>query len=106
MAVARQESVQPHDKNQDLIRAVSKGDLGEVTRLLESGADVNGRDRFRWPALVRAAERGDLGLVKVLLDKGADVNTKDENDRTALKIAQEKGFEEVVALLRARDAKE
>jgi ankyrin repeat protein len=72
------------DKNQELIRAVSKGDLAEATRLLNSGADVNTKTEYGWTPLMWAASKGYQEISKMLLNKGADTNAQDNEGRTAL----------------------
>jgi ankyrin repeat protein len=67
---------QAADKDPELVGAAREGDLKEVVRLLNQGADVNARgDRDR-TALMMAADQGNLEIVKLLIEKGADVNAK------------------------------
>ncbi len=40
------------DKNEELIKAARSGQLNEVTNLLNSGADINTKDREGWTALM------------------------------------------------------
>ena len=47
-----------------------------VQRLLEKGADIDGKDRSGQTALSRAAMKGHEAVVKLLLEKGADVESK------------------------------
>ena len=51
------------------------GDLEEVIRLVERGADVNGRDSIGETALFGAAAWGHVEVVRYLLSVGADCNT-------------------------------
>jgi len=60
----------PEDNNKALIEAAGEGDLQEVERLLNSGADVNAADDYGWTALMRAVSRDHLNMVRLLLDKG------------------------------------
>src|SRR5208283_1893942 len=73
-----------NDKNRELMQAAEKGQLEEVTRLLNEGADVNAKDQQGKTALILAASKGQLPVTKLLLDKGADVNAKDDNKATAI----------------------
>jgi len=52
---------QAADKDPELVRAARQGDLQEVIRLLDQGADVNARDKYYTTALMAAARgRGNL----------------------------------------------
>src|SRR5262245_46789830 len=57
-----------------LTDAVVAGDVGEVDRLLGSGADPNSRDPSNVPALAIAASRKHAAIVRSLLRAGADPN--------------------------------
>jgi uncharacterized protein len=50
------------------------GDLEEVTRLVEGGADVSWRDSIGETALFGAAASGHVEVVRYLLGVGADCN--------------------------------
>lgn len=63
--------------NDQMWEAVRKGDVAQVTALLDKGADVNAKFRYGTTALFKAAERGHTDVVKVLLARGADVSVKD-----------------------------
>ena len=56
-----------------LMRAAKRGDVIEVRRLLESGADPNAGSDFYSPLAVAAA-RGNTALVSVLLKAGANAD--------------------------------
>jgi Acyltransferase family/Ankyrin repeats (3 copies) len=60
----------------DLPIAVLNGDLATVQKLLENGANVNGRDETGSTPLHAAAFLGRLEVAKLLLDRGADPNAK------------------------------
>jgi CubicO group peptidase (beta-lactamase class C family) len=55
-----------------LVAAVRGGDLDSVTRLLEQGLDVNGRDELGLTAAQEARLRGEREQVEFLAGKGAD----------------------------------
>ena len=55
------------------------GDLAEVRRLIEGGADVNWRDSIGETALFGAAASGYVDVVRVLLDAGADLNIAEQS---------------------------
>ena len=84
---------------QDLINAAEKGNVDELTRLLESGVDVNYRNwswvsisttkeqiqmtnimfQNNWTALHYAADRGYYHCTKILLSHpNVDINAKDQ----------------------------
>ena len=59
----------------EVVEAVRKGDLNELRRLLEAGADPNQVDpEFRNPALAWAAHLDQLGAARLLVEKGADID--------------------------------
>lgn len=55
--------------------AASKGDLQEVRRLIDLGADVDEVFGKHGTALAAAAGEGQLSCIKYLLDKGASINS-------------------------------
>jgi ankyrin repeat protein len=63
-----------------LVKAAEKGDVLEVIRLLDAGANVNAQSSFRNPPLFAAAYAGDsdghLQVIEVLIARGADVNAR------------------------------
>ncbi|XP_057437746.1 protein VAPYRIN-like [Lotus japonicus] len=79
--------------------AARKGEVGEVVRLLEGGAVVNGRDQNGWTALHRACFKGRVEAVRVLLEKGAEVDAADRDGYTALHCAAEAGHADVAEVL-------
>jgi ankyrin repeat protein len=64
-------------------KAVESGNLAEVQRAVESGADVNHKG-VRGTALMIASARGHTAIVTYLLEQGADPNRVDSCGRTAL----------------------
>src|SRR5262252_2587162 len=69
---------EPTDENgrTPLMRAALKGDRSQLIALIESGADVNGKNKSGVTALMLAAGSGRIEIVQDLLSKGADVNAK------------------------------
>ena len=49
------------------------GDVGEVQRLLDAGAAVNGKDHHGWTPLMNASQRGHVAAMRLLLKRGANV---------------------------------
>lgn len=81
------ESKTPKALNKQLLKAVSKNELDEVQRLIESGADIESQAGFfylRQTPLGIASFNGNLDVVKYLLDKGANVNVLDSARATPL----------------------
>lgn len=94
-----------------LFRAVDRGEVDEVRRLIAAGADIDRRVKSRGTALIRAASRGDEAMVAVLLDAGADPNRIEASgerpeglQRTALTAAAISGSRAIVERLLAAGA--
>ncbi len=67
-----------------LCDAAKKGNLSEVKRLLDNGAEVNYENKNGLTVLDLAAFNGYSKVVKLLLDNGAEVNYESKNGTTAL----------------------
>lgn len=87
-----------------LMKAAAKGRLADVKRLLDSGADVNGKVEPCGTALDEAVKSGHSDVVKLLLDKGAIISAKCTSDWPALKRAAGKRKWDVVKVLLDRGA--
>eukprot|EP00731_Ephydatia_muelleri_P000708 Em0001g708a len=59
------------EHGKELRDAARRGDLEEMVRLLNQGADINGADKYGLTALMWASLRGHMDCVKELLEKGA-----------------------------------
>ena len=91
----------------DIFAASFEGDTEAVKSAVESGADVNAKDKDGKTALMYASERGFEDIVRYLLNqKGIDINARDSGGKTALIYATEKGRAEIVKLLKTAGAKE
>lgn len=79
-----------HNNDFLLFEAAHDGNLAEVDRLIELGADVHYADD---EPLKHAAANGHLEVVKRLIELGADVHAQDDY---ALRRATENGHSDVV----------
>jgi ankyrin repeat protein len=67
-----------------LNRACHNGNLDIVRTLVESGANVNSRDKNGWHSLAWAADYQKVEVVRYLIDSGADVNMADNEGVTPI----------------------
>ena len=79
------------DVNDQFMTAVVENDVGEVTRLIESGIDLNYRCDQRASALSGAILEGNLIIIGLMLENGADPNLV--ADEPAASIYTEKPFD-------------
>jgi YVTN family beta-propeller protein len=85
--------------------AITKGDLKETKRLVNSGAPINARkDEGGAIPLSNAALHGELEIVKYLLEKNAKISHTNEDGNTALIVAAFICRTEIVELLLERGA--
>ena len=84
-----------------LFSAIANGRIEIAKRLIQAGANINGRSRQGYTALMIAASHGQDDIVNLLLDYGADLTTVDTDGRNALQIAREADRKGCVALLLA-----
>jgi ankyrin repeat protein len=68
-------------------RAALTDDVATIDRLLESGADVDARDRYGQTALMLAAPRGHEAAVRRLIEAGADLDVTAKYGLSALMLA-------------------
>jgi ankyrin repeat protein len=86
--------------NKNLIEAVNNGNLLEVEKILQQGADVNAKDKDGWSALHIAVNDVLVEIVNTLVRKGADVAAMDGAGATPLHYAASRGnIEEIKILL-------
>jgi hypothetical protein len=79
-----------------LLRAATRGDAGDVERLLARGADPDETDQDGRTAVTHAAYGGHAEVVRLLVDAGADVNRQDATRANALLSTGETGFVRVL----------
>lgn len=86
-----------------LHQAAEQGDLEKITRLIEQGDDINGRDSAGRTALHYAVGEEQIASVELLLANGADPDIADNEYRvTPLHWAVGSGNLEIVKLLASR----
>ncbi len=78
---------------------VNMGNLENVVRLIEQGADVNGRDLLGNTPLMAAAYTGQPDMVRLLLVRGADRSLRGFDGKTAREMAEQVGHQEVLLVL-------
>jgi ankyrin repeat protein len=67
--------------------AAKSGDVEAARALLQSGADINAKDRYGQTALMLAAHHGHEALVETLIEHGADLNVTAKYRLSALMLA-------------------
>ena len=89
-----------------LIEASARGDLSAVRRLIDAGADVNGKVPGQGTPLILAATTGQTEVVRLLLESGADPRLAETSGprptgiaRSALNAAARGGHEAIVRRL-------
>ena len=82
-----------------LYGAALVGEILEINRLLDAGANVNCVLYGDGSPLIGAARNGRLEAVRLLLDRGADLNLAVPGDGNPLIMAARDGRENVVTLL-------
>ncbi len=89
------------ERDQQLIYAAGKGNLQEVTTLVEMDADVNAKDSMlEISVLMYAAMYGHSEVVKYLIKNGADINARSLYGDVALVYAALNKHREVVELFK------
>jgi len=80
-------------------RAIVKGDLDAVRRLLEQRVVIDSKDRYGQTALMIAATQGHTEVVRLLVEKGAELNTTAKYHLSPLMLAVINGHKEIVRIL-------
>jgi ankyrin repeat protein len=97
-------AVGPHGKPTLLHQAAEGGHAAVAAWLVEHGAPINARDKYRQTPLTFAAYGGFLEIVELLVAHGADVNAENNRLSTPLALAALKGHCDVASLLLERGA--
>jgi ankyrin repeat protein len=84
--------------------AVYEGDLAEVERLIDAGADVSLANNYGATPMSLAAEVADTEILRALLDAGADVDSPNPEGQTALMAVARTGNLEAASMLLERGA--
>ncbi|KAL3840471.1 hypothetical protein ACJIZ3_025062 [Penstemon smallii] len=87
------------NKEESLCDAARNGDVGKLTSLIESGADVTYFDSNGQTPLMHAAKHGSAASVKALLDAGAPWNALSPSNLSAGDFAMECGHQSAFDLL-------
>jgi len=88
----------------DLGGAARQGDLDEIVKFLNKGADIDGRYDKDFTPLHWAAAMGKAEAVNLLAEKGVDLNARDQSQSTPILVAAFLGRTECVRLLLAKGA--
>ncbi|RFU35773.1 hypothetical protein B7463_g564, partial [Scytalidium lignicola] len=82
-----------------LMWAAKGGHEAVVQLLLESGADIKAKDRFKGTALIKAAQYKHEAVVRLLLENNADTEAEDRYERTVLIEAAKRGHKVIMQML-------
>ncbi|NJN84872.1 MAG: ankyrin repeat domain-containing protein [Caldilineaceae bacterium] len=93
-----------NEANMALIAAATRGDLPEVERLVEQGADIHVADGRGITPLIAAAYANQVEVARFLIDLGADVNVQDNTKQSAYLIPTADGYLELLKLTLAAGA--
>ncbi len=85
------------DENMYMFDAALNGDTGPVVAWIESGGDLDVRDKMDKTLMHLAGWIGDIGLAQMLLDRGMDVDIPAPNGVTPTMYASRGGRPEMVA---------
>src|ERR1041384_2698185 len=85
-------------RDQALIAAAARGDLGAVERLIREGASVTVKDNRGRTALLAATHGNHVDAARALIAAGADVNAKDDIQDSPYLYAGAEGRTEILKL--------
>ncbi len=81
------------------LKLAQSGDISELEKQIDSGADLDCRDQYGWTALMCAAEAGHRDTVILLLAQGANKDLKEARNLRAIDIAAKNKQQQVVEAL-------
>ena len=87
-----------HDMSRQFVETARDGDIETLQRLIDEGADVNGKSDGITP-LIAAAVAGKTIAVKFLLGSLANVEVRDDDGYTVITLALDNGQKAVAELL-------
>lgn len=98
-AGANKEAMTKDSRFRPLHLAILNHNEACVSCLLQSGANIEGEDRYGLRPLHAAAQEGQLKFVEVLLDQGANIKATMNRGWTALHLAASNGQLEIIKAL-------
>ncbi|RDU35699.1 hypothetical protein DRW41_16275 [Neobacillus piezotolerans] len=83
---------------EQLLAAAERGDVSEISRLIEDGANINVQDsNGRTPVMI-ATYNNDVAAAKVLIDAGADMDIRDNMKNNVFLYAGAEGYIDILKL--------
>lgn len=93
------------DLSLQLCQAASEGNIEEMKRLIQIGADHSSGDYDQRTPLHLAASEGKIEVVQYLLEQGVKVDVEDRWGSTPIQDASRHGHEKIVLLLKSKGAR-
>jgi serine/threonine-protein phosphatase 6 regulatory ankyrin repeat subunit B len=85
------------NKNADLVKLISLGDIPKLERHLKTGTNPNESESA--PPIIVAAASGQLDAIRLLVNYGALVDAADDSGKTALMYAASRDYVKIVRFL-------
>lgn len=92
------------EKNAALLRFSAAGDSAKAKDMLDSGADINARNRYGDSPLHLAIKNAHTEMAELLVSRGANINAKGALDDTPLHVSVYQGKTNIIRLLRQKGA--